>query len=109
MRGDRSLSGMDNAIPNNKQLTVECAPAGDGWECNIRVGSDAGATQHRVTVSHDELARFAPGQTKPDRLVEASFGFLLEREPREAIMRSFELSAIERYFPNYPPEISRRL
>ena len=109
MRRDRSLSGMEKAIPNNKQLNVECAPAGDGWECNVRVGNDAGATRHRVTVTRDEMARFAPGQTTPDRLVEASFGFLLEREPRESILRSFELSAIERYFASYPREISARL
>jgi hypothetical protein len=62
-----------------------------------------------VTVSRDELARFAPGQSTPDRLVEASFGFLLEREPRESILRSFELSAIERYFASYPREIGARL
>lgn len=100
---------MENAIPNDKQLTVECDPAGDGWECNVRVGRDVGATQHRVTVSRGELERFAPGQTTPNRLVEASFGFLLEREPRESILRSFELSAIERYFASYPREISTRL
>ena len=32
----------------------------------------------------------------PERLLEASFEFLLEREPRESIMRSFELPIIGR-------------
>jgi len=34
---------------------------------------------------------------------------LLEREPREAILRSFDLPAISRYFPEYQREIQRRL
>jgi hypothetical protein len=44
-----------------------------------------------------------------DDLVRASFGFLLEREPRESILRSFDLSAISRYFPEYEREIRQRL
>ena len=38
-----------------------------------------------------------------------SFVFLLERESRESILRRFELPVIERYFPEYPTEIGRRL
>lgn len=44
-----------------------------------------------------------------ERLLEASFRFLLEREPKEAILRTFELPVIERYFPEYPQEILGRL
>ena len=39
----------------------------------------------------------------------ASFAFLLAREPREAILRSFELPVIERYFPGYEVAIRRQL
>ena len=31
--------------------------------------------------------------------------FLLEREPKESILGSFELPVIERYFPDYPTAI----
>ena len=42
-------------------------------------------------------------------LIRRSFEFLLEREPKEAILRSFDLSVIARYFPEYEAEIARRV
>ncbi len=34
-------------------------------------------------------------------LLQRSFAFLLEREPKESILKQFTLSDIERYFPEY--------
>ena len=45
----------------------------------------------------------------PERLVSASFRFLLEREPKESILRSFDLMVISHYFPEYEREIQKRL
>lgn len=88
------------------EIEVACEPAGDGWSCRVRVGRDAQATEHQVTVSSAELAAYAPGAAEPSNLVAASFGYLLEREPRESILRRFSLSTIERYFPDYPRAIT---
>jgi hypothetical protein len=88
---------------------VECRPGQAGWRCQVTVGDDAAATSHEVTVAAADLARFAPGAAEPTRLVRESFEFLLEREPRESILRSFELAVISRYFPEYADEIVRRL
>jgi hypothetical protein len=41
--------------------------------------------------------------------VEESFAFLLEREPKESIMREFDLTVIARYFPDFEQEIGHRL
>jgi hypothetical protein len=43
--------------------------------------------------------------------VEESNGycFLLKREPKESILRSFDLTVISRYFPEYEREMTRRL
>ncbi|HYI22660.1 MAG TPA: hypothetical protein VEX62_08500 [Candidatus Limnocylindrales bacterium] len=87
-------------------VSVVCQPAGPGWACRVRVGDGADATEHEVSVSAEEMARFAPGASEPQRLVEASFAYLLEREPKESIMGSFTLSTIESYFPRYPLEIA---
>jgi hypothetical protein len=62
-----------------------------------------------VVVSAGTLRELAPADPTPDRLVEASFGYLLEREPRESILREFELPVIGRYFPDFETEIRRRL
>jgi hypothetical protein len=65
-------------------------------------------SRHRVRVLAADLARLAPGAIAPEPLVEASFVFLLEREPPQSILRSFDLTDIGRYFPEYEAEIRRR-
>jgi len=74
----------------------------------VSVSDAHGRTEHRVTVGAAELERYAPGNDS-ERLLRVSFEFLLEREPKESILRSFPISTIERYFPEYPEEIRRRL
>jgi hypothetical protein len=91
------------------QLTADCSPTADGWQCRVTVGDDAGQSNHEVSVARADLERYAAGSDDPALLVRASFRFLLEREPREAILRRFELPVIERYFPEYPSAIGRYL
>jgi len=62
-------------------------------------------TSHEVTMTPEDIARYAPGST-PERLLQASFEFLLEREPASSILSRFALPVIERYFPEYPRVIS---
>ena len=45
-------------------------------------------------------------RTIPIDLVRRSFAFLLEREPKESILRSFDLPEIGRYFPDYERTIT---
>ena len=40
-------------------------------------------------------------------LVARSFEFLLEREPQSAILTTFDLSVIQRYFPDYDAAFRR--
>ena len=72
---------------------------------DVTVDEDGSATHHEVTVWPSDVERYAPGAT-PETLLEASFRFLLEREPKEAILRRFELPVIERYFREYPAQIA---
>jgi hypothetical protein len=75
---------------------------------DVTVEDERSSTTHEVTVWPSDLARYAPGAL-PEELLQASFAFLLEREPKEAILRRFELPVIERYFPDYPAQIRRAL
>ena len=65
------------------------------------------ASEHSVEVTSDDLERLDPGATDPTELVRRSFEFLLEREPKESILRSFDLPVIGRYFPEYEDLIRR--
>jgi len=89
-------------------IQVQCDRSGGDWLCRVTVGDDPAATTHEVEVTDEDLSRLAPG-VEVQRLVEASFRFLLEREPREAILRRFALPVIGRYFPEYEAEIHHRL
>jgi hypothetical protein len=88
--------------------TVRCAPQDGGWRCHVVVRSDGGEAEHEVLVDRATLDDLAPGAT-PEALVAESFSFLLEREPPEAILSSFELPIIGRYFGDYAEEIRRRM
>ena len=88
--------------------TVRCEPTDTGWQCSVTVGDDAAATLQDVSVDRETLDDLAPGM-EPEELVRLSFEFLLEREPRESIMRSFELPIIGRFFGDYRDEMERRL
>jgi hypothetical protein len=86
---------------------ISVEPAG-GAVYRVVVTQKRGTTTHEVTVTSDDVARYAPGST-PERLLEASFEFLLEREPASSILSRFALPVIERYFPEYPRVIARMI
>ena len=71
-----------------------------GSTYDVTVEDAGSSTRHEVTVWPSDVARYAPGAL-PEDLLHASFIFLLEREPKEAILARFELPIIERYFPEY--------
>jgi hypothetical protein len=60
-----------------------------------------------VTVRAEFLHRVAPPEASAEDVVRTSFEFLLAREPRESILRSFDLAEISRYFPEYDAELRR--
>jgi hypothetical protein len=93
----------------SQPVSVACHLVPDGFLCDVVVGRDPGATRHAVSVRRTDLARLAPGHYDPQRLVAASFEYLLAREPREAVLRTFELPVIERYFPGWEKEMRRTL
>ena len=67
--------------------------------------ADGSRTEHEVTVPDGDWERYGAGFATRAALVEASFGFLLEREPKGSILPAFELGVIERYFPEYASTI----
>ncbi|MGH7256162.1 MAG: hypothetical protein ACREI3_10335, partial [Nitrospirales bacterium] len=73
----------------------------------VEVKEGASHTTHDVTVTAADRQKYGAG-APVERLVKASFEFLLEREPKESILRTFPLPTIERYFPDYPTDIRQR-
>jgi hypothetical protein len=73
-----------------------------GRRFTVTIGADDGwSSTHQVGVSDADWDRFGGGFEERADLVEGSVVFLLEREPKESILRSFELGDIAHYFPEY--------
>ena len=91
-------------------VEVHAETEGDHWLCEVRVDDAGLTTRHAVTVSRADLDRWAGGAEREDveSLVARSFDFLLEREPANAILARFDLSVIQRYFPEYDSAFRRR-
>jgi hypothetical protein len=77
------------------------------FEVVVREGN--GETRHHVTMSREMCERLTAGKHTPERCLEAAFRFLLEREPKESILRRFDVMAISRYFPEFEREMPRYL
>jgi hypothetical protein len=77
-------------------------------EYNFQVNVIAhSSTTHKVSIQPDYVNKLTAGRITNTQLVEKSFEFLLERESNTSILRSFDLSVIARYFPEYETIISR--
>ena len=75
------------------------------FEVIVREGK--GETRHHVTMSREMCERLTAGEHTPERCLEAAFRFLLGREPKESILRRFDVTAISRYFPEFEREMPR--
>ena len=86
------------------RIVVSVRESGDGHVAEVTV-HDQETTTHRVRVSRFERERY--GTEDVADLVRRSFEFLLEREPKESILRHFDLMVIARYFPEFEETIQR--
>jgi hypothetical protein len=81
-------------------INVGTTDHGDTYEFEVAVKEGLGETRHRVTLRKADHERLSGGKANPETLVTESFRFLLEREPKESILRSFDLTVISRYLTN---------
>lgn len=77
----------------------------DGWQFQVEIEENGSKTSHLVKVSKDYFANFSDRFSLPQDLVKKSFKFLLEREPKESILKEFDISVIKNYFPEYEEEV----
>jgi hypothetical protein len=85
-------------------ITVRRTGDGDPLEFEVVVADGKGATTHRVTFARALHQRLG-GTHTPEHCLDAAFRFLLDREPKESILRQFDVSVIARYFPEFEREL----
>lgn len=92
-------------------VTVRVRTSGhrEPMQFEVVVQDRSGETRHQVTMSQSDFERLGGGRASPEECVRAAFTFLLDREPKESILRRFDVSVIETYFPEFDSEFSRYL
>jgi hypothetical protein len=86
-------------------IKVERAGEGDPLEFEVIVCAGNGETRHHVAMARDTCERLTMGTHTPERCIEAAFRFLLDREPKESILRRFDITVISSYFPEFEREL----
>jgi len=74
---------------------------------DVAIHGSGNETRHRITMSRADCDRLTNGSCTPEHCIEAAFRFLLDREPKEAILTRFDISVISRYFPDFETKLSR--
>jgi hypothetical protein len=87
---------------------IEVEKQADG-RYRVTVSEGGSRSSHLVTTSPEYCRKLTGGRVSPEALVQRSFEFLLEREPKESVLREFDLPVIARYFPEYEGEIKKRV
>ena len=90
-------------------IDVRAISGEGGWLFRVKVKEGGGETAHEVAVPEDYYVDLTGSACAPEEFVKTSFEFLLEREPKESILREFDITVISRYFPEYEAEMRDRL
>ena len=86
-------------------IEVERTAEGDPMGFAVTVREPDGQTSHQVSMSHQTWQRLSGGNYTPERCIDAAFRFLLDREPKESILRRFDVTLIAHYFPAFERDL----
>lgn len=96
---------MSNNKEEETKIKVEELTAdSEGWVFLVYLYEGGKKTEHTVSLTKDFFDRFGAGRA-PEFLVGDSFVFLLEKETKESISKSFDLKDIIKHFPDFKEKI----
>jgi hypothetical protein len=81
----------------------------DPLEFKVIIRDEKGESRHDVTMARKTYEKLTAGTYTPEHCLEAAFRFLLDREPKESILRHFDVTVISHYFPEFDRELPRYL
>ncbi|OGN06481.1 MAG: hypothetical protein A3B86_03480 [Candidatus Yanofskybacteria bacterium RIFCSPHIGHO2_02_FULL_38_22b] len=81
----------------------------NSWTFLVELGHGDNLVECYVEVNRDYWTQLTSRRVEPAGLIEATFKFLLEKTPKEMIMKKFNLNDIIRLYPQYENEIKRIL
>ena len=75
------------------------------WSYEVSVFDHGRHHEFNVTLSWADYDLWCHGRAQPQKVVQAVFEFLLQREPVTSILSRFDCSVVRRYFP----EVDKKL
>jgi len=91
----------EKSVPADTSIRVRTVGHDEPMQFEVAVQDREGEVHYLVTMSHADFERLGGGNAAPEACVRAAFLFLLDREPKESILRRFRVSVIEQYFPEF--------
>ena len=91
--------------------TIQVERQGDErpYRFEVEVKEGSSSSKHHVTLSESTYRELTGRKISPEECVQRSFEFLLAREPKESILSRFDITVIERYFPEFRTEFAKLL
>lgn len=99
-------SGKNHIVSKHSRVKVTQTKSDDPFEFTITLKGSGGETQHEVTMTQSTYETLTGSQVSPETCVQAAFEFLLEREPQESILTSFDITVISTYYSDFETEFS---
>jgi hypothetical protein len=90
-------------------IDVEQTKTGDRLEFRVSVKEGGSETRHTVTMQRSTYEKLTAGRVDPADCVRAAFEFLLDHEPKESILSSFDITVIGKYFPDFERQLEKYL
>jgi hypothetical protein len=90
-------------------IDVEQTKTGDLLEFHVTVKEGGSQTHHTVTMKQSSYQKLSAGRVEPSDCIRAAFEFLLDHEPKESILSSFDVTVIGRYFPDFERQLGKYL
>lgn len=82
-------------------IRVKQTNEADPLAFTVTVTEGADETSHQVTLPQADYQKLTGGKVSAAACVQVAFEFLLEREPKEAILKRFDITVISQYFPDF--------
>ena len=90
---------------------IQIQPTGEneeGFSFSVAIDEAGSRSTHQVTLSRRDHRELGIETESPDQFVRRCVEWLLEREPKEAILSRFDIRDISQYFPRFSEEIRKR-
>ncbi|GAC1506098.1 MAG: hypothetical protein NVS1B3_05310 [Candidatus Dormibacteraceae bacterium] len=88
-------------------VTMRAAPEVEDWVCQVSVDHEDQHTRHSVTVTRTDFERWAGGAKREDVESLVARSFPSRARTTDAILATFDLTVIQRYFPEYDAAFKR--